>query len=142
LCGTRHWAAKAKADRYFQAKAAIVAEQCRTLGELSGAPYFFENPKSAFSMIFGKPQHKFHPYYFTGYCHTDHYTKDTWLWTGNGFVMPEAYQATFQSEPDDRIHKCPPSAERQNIRSATPKGFAYAVFLSNAPHLKSMEEAA
>lgn len=39
--------------------------------------------------------------------------------------------------PDDRIHKAPPSAERANFRSATPRGFAHAVFLANAPHLNS-----
>jgi hypothetical protein len=33
--------------------------------------------------------------------------------------------------PDDRIHKCPPGAERANIRSATPEGFARAVFIAN-----------
>lgn len=33
--------------------------------------------------------------------------------------------------PDDRVHKCPPGAERANIRSATPAGFARAVFLAN-----------
>lgn len=89
LSGTKHWARKFQADRYFQARAAILAEQCRTIGELSGAPWYFENPKSAFSMIFGAPQHKFHPFHFTALEPADNYTKDTWLWTGGGFVMPE-----------------------------------------------------
>ena len=44
--------------------------------------------------------------------------------------------------PDNRIHECPPSDERANIRSATPLGFARAVFLSNAPHLNKKREAA
>ncbi|HBW7526038.1 TPA: dcm methylase, partial [Klebsiella pneumoniae] len=44
--------------------------------------------------------------------------------------------------PDNRIHECPPSDERANIRSATPLGFAKAVFLSNAPHLNKKREAA
>ncbi len=48
---------------------------------------------------------------------------------------PEGY-------PDNRIHECPPSDERANIRSATPLGFARAVFLSNAPHLNKKREAA
>lgn len=84
LSGTRWWEAKFKKDRYFQAKAAIVAEQCRMIGELSGAPWFFENPMSAFSRIFGRPQHKFHPHQFTSLCPDDNYTKETWLWTGGG----------------------------------------------------------
>jgi hypothetical protein len=39
--------------------------------------------------------------------------------------------------PDDRIHKAAPGDDRAAFRSATPKGFARAVFLANAPHLKS-----
>lgn len=138
LCGTKHWAKKREADPYFQAKAAIVAEQCRMVGELSGAPWLFENPKSAFSKIFGRPSHKFDPYQFTGYCPDDNYTKDTWLWTGNGFVMPEFCRDDTLGPPDDRIHKCPPSSERANIRSATPRGFSKAVFMANAPHLRGV----
>lgn len=44
--------------------------------------------------------------------------------------------------PDNRIHDCAPSDERANIRSATPAGFAKAVFLDNAPHLKASKVAA
>ncbi len=84
LCGTKHWASKRAKDPYFQAKAAIVAEQCRMIGALSGAPWIFENPRSAFSKIFGQPSYKFDPYQYTGYCADDNYTKDTWLWTGGG----------------------------------------------------------
>lgn len=44
--------------------------------------------------------------------------------------------------PDNRIHECPPGDDRANIRSATPLGFAKAVFLSNAPHLNKNQEVA
>lgn len=138
LCGTKHWAAKRAKDPYFQAKAAIVAEQCRMVGELSGAPWFFENPKSAFSKIFGRPTHKFDPYQYTGYCADDNYTKDTWLWSGNGFVMPEFCRDPLLGDPDDRIHKAPPGPDRANFRSATPRGFSRAAFISNAPRPASM----
>ena len=47
--------------------------------------------------------------------------------------MPPKFQADVDGQPDDRIHKCPPSAERANIRSATPRGFARAVFEANKP---------
>lgn len=136
VSGTRWWANKYAADKYFQAKAALVAEQCRMIGMLSGAPWFFENPVSAFSGIFGTPSHYFQPYWFTGYCPEDNYTKKTCLWSGGGFVMPDKNQNTNLGEPDDRIHKCPPGANRMNFRSATPYGFAQAVFYSNAfnPH--------
>jgi len=141
LCGTKHWAKKAAADRYFQAKAAIVAEQCRMVGALSGARWFFENPRSAFSKIFGRPNHKFDPYRFTLLCTSDNYTKDTWLWTGNGFVMPQFAQDFDLDEPDDRIHKATPSPERANLRSATPRGFSVAVFEANCDVLPAVVSA-
>lgn len=47
--------------------------------------------------------------------------------------MPEPFVAEGLGAPDDRIHKCPPGPERHNIRSATPLGFAQAVFEANAP---------
>lgn len=160
VSGTPHFKRKAENDPHFQAKAALVAEQCRVIGQLSGAPWFFENPVSVFSSIFGKPQHTFHPFEFTSYRIEDNYTKKTCLWTGGGFVMPAPRPDTRVAEdiaavkaltgkmppkkkaqeltglpldfyPDDRIHKCPPGAERANIRSATPEGFARAVFIEN-----------
>lgn len=41
--------------------------------------------------------------------------------------------------PDNRIHDCPPGDERANFRSATPGGFAQAVFAANAPHFRQQE---
>jgi len=145
VSGSRWFNTKRAADAQFQSKAAIVAEQCRTLGELSGAPYFVENPVSVLSSIFGKPQHIFNPHDFTAFEIGDHYTKKTCLWTGGGFAMPPrntdpALDAIYVDgelvraavAPDDRIHKAPPGPERMNFRSATPMGFARAVFAANA----------
>ena len=61
----------------------------------------------------------------------DNYTKKTCLWTGGGFVMPEPCPNKSLGSPDDRIHKAPPGPDRENFRSATPMGFAKAVFQSN-----------
>lgn len=135
VSGARWFATKAVHDKHFQAKAAMVAEQCRMIGQISGAPWFFENPVSVFSSIFGAPDHTFHPHHFTGYCANDNYTKQTCLWTGGGFVMPEQFKANI-GEPDNRIHAAPHGPERANFRSATPRGFAEAVFRANAPHLR------
>ena len=52
--------------------------------------------------------------------------------------MPAPNRDLLLGEPDDRIHKCPPSEERGNIRSATPKGFALAVF----NHMAAQEQVA
>ncbi|EOE0114489.1 dcm methylase [Klebsiella pneumoniae] len=176
VSGSRWFEAKRAKDPHFQAKAALVAEQCRMIGMVTGCPWAFENPVSVFSSIFGSADYTFHPYQFTGLCADDNYTKQTCLWTGNGFKAPAEYihpqvaQAiervkqnfgrmvpkkkalevfNFHGEnliadwyPDNRIHECPPSDERANIRSATPLGFAKAVFLSNAPHLNKKRESA
>lgn len=128
VSGARWFEEKRKVDPHFQTKAALVAEQCRVFGKLAGVPWFFENPVSVFASIFGKPDFTFHPHQYTGYCPDDNYTKLTCLWTGGGFRMPKPYVMAGLGDPDDRIHKAPPSPERANIRSATPKGFAKAVF--------------
>lgn len=170
VSGTPKFARKFSADKHFQAKAALVAEQCQTIGKLSGAPGFWENPVSVLSSIIGKPKHIFSPYQYTEFCGDDNYFKQTCLWPYNDFVMPEfkmidgVRKATeivksiigylpsdkkkllkehgekFCQEfldvivefyPDDRIHKASPGEDRANFRSATPRGFARAVFEAN-----------
>lgn len=110
---------------------ATAAEFC----EWSGAPYLIENPVSNISSHWRKCDHTFHPHHFTRYHREDNYTKKTCLWVGGGFVMPDIAEAEGLGEPDDRIHKCPPSPNRHNIRSATPLGFAKAVFEANCKPL-------
>lgn len=132
VSGARWFDRKRRADPLFQAKAVDVAEQCRIVGKLSGAPYFVENPVSVLSGVFGHPDYTFHPFQFTGWCADDNYRKRTCLWVGNGFVMPPPRPDMSLGDPDDRIHKCPPGKDRANFRSRTPLGFARAVFDSNA----------
>lgn len=131
VSGARWFRSKYEADKLFQAKAVMVAEQCRTIGRLSGAPWFVENPVSVLASAFGKPQHTFHPADYTAHEPADNYTKKTCLWTGGGFVMPQPARDASLGAPDDRIHKAPPGPERANFRSATPMGFARAVFEAN-----------
>ena len=106
---------------------ATAAEFC----EWSKAPYFIENPVSNISSHWRKPDYKFHPHEYTGYCDKDNYTKNTCLWTGGGFVMPKIHKNDLLGDPDDRIHKCPPGPDRHNFRSATPEGFSQAVYIEN-----------
>lgn len=136
VSGARWWQEKREADPYFQARAAIVAEQCRMIGELSGAPWIIENPVSAFSSILGDPDFIFHPYEFNKYEQNDNYTKTTCLWCGNGFVMPRPERQGGIPKPDNRIFTASPSEDRGDVRAVTPLGFARAVFLANAPELK------
>ena len=131
VSGARWFKAKHAKDPLFQARAVMVAEQCRTVGRLAGAPWFVENPVSVLSSAFGKPQHSFHPADYTTYEPADNYSKKTCLWTGGGFIMPQPAKDPSLGAPDDRIHKAPPGPERANFRSATPMGFARAVFEAN-----------
>jgi hypothetical protein len=107
---------------------ATAADYC----EYTGAPYLIENPVSTISTYWRKPDHTFHPWQYSGLESDDCYTKKTCLWTGGGFRMPKP-DCDPDCKPDDRIHKAPPSPERANFRSATPRGFARAVFTANAP---------
>ena len=113
-----------------------IFEACRQVCEWSGAPYCIEQPVTTLSSIphIGKPDHYFHPWHYSGFCHDDNYTKNTSLWTGNGFVMPEQNVAPTLGQPDDRIHKATPGDDRADFRGATAMGFARAVFKANVPH--------
>lgn len=146
VSGARHFQAKREKDPHFQAKAALVAEQCRTIGRISGAPWFFENPISVFSSIFGKPDQIFSPFEYGGYLPEDDqhplwpeyiaprdaYPKTTCLWTGGGFRMPERKPVEVPEGYSVQFHKLGgKSLKTKNIRSATPRGFAQAVYLAN-----------
>lgn len=111
-----------------------IVEACREICEASGAPYMIENPVSTLATYWRKPDHTFHPWQYTGFELSDNYTKKTCVWSGNGFVMPPPNVAA-DCVPDDRIHKAPPSDDRADFRSATPMGFARAVFEANARQL-------
>ncbi len=118
--------------------------------EWANAPYIIENPISTISTYWRKPDYYFHPYEYGGYLPEDDtnpvseiipprdaYPKKTCLWAGNGFAMPE-----------QKPVECPPgyspqhkklggkSQKTKNIRSATPRGFARAVFEANALDLQ------
>jgi hypothetical protein len=149
VSGAKHFQRKMtdKAWKHYQGPnmwidAMRIVQECANVGQLSGAPWFLENPKTRISTLWRKPDHKFHPWHYTAYEPGDNYTKETWLWTGGGFIMPPAAmdEELVFTQPDDRIHKCPPGPERANIRSVTPMGFARAVFAAN--HRPALELAA
>ena len=131
VSGARWFADKAKKDPVFQFKAMQVVWQCYDIAKMIGCPYMIENPVSQISTFWRKPDHIFHPYHFTAYCKEDNYTKKTCLWSGQGFIMPTPRIDMSLGDPDNRIHKAPPGPERANFRSATPYGFARAVFEAN-----------
>lgn len=101
-----------------------LVESCRLLCEFSGSPWMLENPVGTLSSHWRKPDHTFDP------CdYGDSYTKKTCLWTGAGFVMPPKNRVT--PEQGSLMHLLPPSADRAQLRSQTPPGFARAVYEAN-----------
>ncbi|MCP3852779.1 MAG: Dcm methylase [Gammaproteobacteria bacterium] len=124
----------------------------KEIGEWSKAPYMIENPVSTFSTYCGKPDYIFNPFEYGGYLPEDDshplwpdyiaardaYPKKTCLWTGGGFAMPDKREVTPE-EGFSRQHKKlgGKSLKTKNIRSATPRGFAMAVFMANSRILKA-----
>jgi hypothetical protein len=111
-----------------------------------------ENPVSVISSQYRKPDYMFQPCDYGGYLPEDDvsphpdiipardaYTKKTCLWAGNGFVMPEARPVDPVRYTDSNgLNYSGPawklggrSLRTKNIRSATPRGFAKAVFAAN-----------
>lgn len=108
-----------------------LVERSRYIAEWANAPWMIENPVSVMSSYWREPDSTFHPYNYTGFELGDNYTKKTCIWHGNGFVMPDPDELPGLPEPDNRIHMAPPGDDRANFRSATPMGFAKAVFDAN-----------
>jgi len=106
---------------------ATAIEFCEWVGE----PFLIENPVSTISTYWRSPDHVFDPHQFTGYEADDNYTKRTCLWTGGGFKMPAEFKEEGLPPPDQRILNSPDSNLRSFRRSATPAGFAEAVFRAN-----------
>ena len=103
-------------------------DACVLAGAYAGCPYMVENPVGRLSTHRRKPDYTFDPCYYG-----DPYTKKTCLWTGGGFIMPPKNRV----EPTEgsKIISMTPSSDRANRRSATPMGFARAVFESNQDNI-------
>lgn len=148
VSGAAHFERKTKADPEFQIRASNHARWCAALFDSLGVPYFIENPVSRLATLWRKPDYSFHPYEYGGYIHEDDaehpkwpdyiaprdaYPKKTCLWTGGGFTMPW----TDPVEPEEghsrqHLKLGGKSMKTKNIRSATPRGFARAVFEWNS----------
>lgn len=108
----------------------LVAEAAE-MAETLACPYLIEQPVSTLASYWRPPDYTFDPCDYGGYLDPpgDEYTKKTCLWTGGGFVMPEKKRVS--PTQGSKMHLLPPSEERANLRSVTPRGFAQAVFEAN-----------
>jgi hypothetical protein len=152
VSGAAHFARKERENPGFQIRAANHARWCASLFEALEIPYFIENPVSRLSTLWRKPNYSFHPYEYGGYIHDseaehpkwpdhiaprDAYPKKTCLWTGGGFRMPW----TDPVEPEEghsrqHLKLGGKSMKTKNIRSATPRGFARAVYEFNSEEVE------
>jgi len=146
VSGAAHFENKRIKDVNFQINAVSLARQVEKLGNLTGKPWFAENPVSVLSTMWRKPDHMFHPYEYGGYlpeddvhprwpdyiAPRDKYRKKTCLWTGNGFIMP-LKKSVGDPGADSAQHSKlgGKSAKTKQIRSETPRGFAQAVMEVN-----------
>lgn len=154
VSGAAHFKRKRERDPLFQRKAANYAIWCAELFQAIGCPYFIENPVSVLSTLWRKPDYSFHPYEYGGYIDPEHaehpkwpdyiapmdaYPKKTCLWTGGGFVMPDISPVEPETGHSRQHLKLGgKSMKTKNIRSATPRGFAQAVFNSNNSTMQSL----
>lgn len=105
-----------------------LVESCRMLCEWFSVPWMLENPVSRLASMWRPPDYRFQPWQYG-----DNWTKQTCLWTGGGFVMPEPTISEKPENVQEAVWRMPPSNDRANRRSETPLGFAKAVYESNAP---------
>ena len=147
VSGAAHFKRKREADPLFQRKAANYAIWCAELFQALDCPYFIENPVSVLSTLWRKPDYSFHPFEYGGYIEPqdaehpkwpeyiapmDAYTKKTCLWTGGYFTMPDPSPVEPEAGYSRQHRKLGGrSMKTKNIRSATPRGFAQAVFNAN-----------
>jgi hypothetical protein len=132
--GARHFISKGpqKAAEAFELIARV-----DSLCKWFRCPYAWEQPVAVTSTYCGKPDYTFDPCEYAAYLPdptANAYTKKTCLWTGGGFKMPEPKAVA-------PVKVCPQgswlqrkggsSLATKNARSATPKGFAVAMFQAN-----------
>ena len=153
ISGNRWRVAKAEANPNYIADAMSLVYIARDIAEAYQVPFMIENPVGLVSSEWKKPDYIFQPCHYGQYLPEDDtspypdiipardaYTKKTCLWTGNGFVMPEARGVEPEKFQDKNgLNYSGPafklggkSLRTKNIRSATPRGFARAVFLANS----------
>jgi len=148
VSGSSHFKRKAEKNPNFQIEATENAKAVAMLGSLLEVPYLIENPVSRLSTLWRKPDYYFHPFEYGGYIpeaeaihpnYPDHiaprdaYSKKTCLWTSDNFVMPIKKPVECETFGQSRQHRLlgGKSLKTKNIRSATARGFAKAVFEAN-----------
>lgn len=147
VSGAAHFAKKLADNPRIQIDAAKLAMLVEKVGDECGSSWAAENPVSVLSTLWRKPNFTFHPWEFGGYLPEedihpiypdyikprDAYPKKTCIWCGGGFAEPVRIPVSVEPGYSDQHKKLGgKSLKTKNIRSATPRGFAKAVFLANS----------
>ena len=154
VSGAAHFKRKAEANPFFQADAVGHVTAAARIFNGMAIPYFIENPVSVLATKWRKPDYRFHPYEYGGYIPDDQiehprwpeyiaardaYPKKTCLWTGGGFKMPWTDPvAPEQGHSRQHLKLGGKSQRTKDIRSATPRGFATAVYEFNSQPVEEM----
>ena len=146
VSGASHFKKKEQADPEYRNKAMAMVHTGENIATFYDVPFMIENPVSVISSLWRKPDYIFHPYEYGGYLGADdvspydvipaqdRYTKKTCLWTGNGFIMPEKkpveLPTNYKYSPQ-HLKLGGAGLKTKNLRSVTPRGFAWAVKFAN-----------
>jgi len=146
VSGAAHFEKKRQADPEYRDKAMSMVYHGYDVAKLYDVPFMIENPVSVISSLWRKPDYIFHPYEYGGYLGADdvssyelipsqdRYTKKTCLWTGNGFIMPTKKPVELPTDykySPQHLKLGGAGLKTKNIRSATPRGFSWAVKFAN-----------
>ena len=118
--GARWW--KHKGESALLDSLALADAGLRAVVLYDPAWWSLENPVGRLSRFYGPPVLTFQPWEYG-----DPWTKRTCLW---GRFQPPAKNPVEPVE-GGKIHRMPPSPDRQRLRSITPPGFARAFFEAN-----------
>jgi hypothetical protein len=146
VSGAAHFKKKESVNPAYQAEAVELARLVSYVGNHYQCPWGLENPVSVLSSIWRKPCFYFNPFEFGGYLPEndvhplypeyikprDAYPKKTGIYTGNGFIEPIRKEVEVSGGYSLQHSKLGgKSLKTKNIRSATPRGFAIAVYEAN-----------
>ena len=125
--GARWW--EVKGEQALLEGLGLVDACLRVIATHDPVWWVLENPVGRLTRYLGPPAAAFDPYEYGGWPggENDNYTKRTLLW--GRFMMPE--KCPIPPSDGSRMHRLPPSADRQALRSVTPAGFALAFFTAN-----------
>ena len=140
VSGARWFAAKGEAR--FHSALSLVRYCWQRAAALSDC-WMLENPVSRLAIAWRPSDYIFDPCDYAGWLSgveelAEQYTKRTCLWTSSTFQMPTPKSRI--AIHGSKMWRLPPSPDRKFLRSVTPRGFALAVYVANAPNATALAD--